>query len=102
MPWKKRQVLLPDAKDNAAVKKYFEKVYPDLDFERVYPSDLKKMVKWFEVLKKNNIEIKLSEPVEEEPEEAVEVEEPKEKPAKRRKPTKEETEDDETKEEKQS
>src|SRR5262245_19453308 len=34
----------PDTKDNGAVKKYFEKVYPDLDFERVYPSDLKKMV----------------------------------------------------------
>jgi hypothetical protein len=71
---------MPDTKDNAAVKKYFEKVYPDLDFERVYPSDLKKMVKWFDVLKKNNIEIKLSEPVEEEKPEEVAVEE--EKPAK--------------------
>jgi hypothetical protein len=53
---------LPDTKDNASVKKYFEKVYPDIDFERVYNSDLKKMVKWFEVLRNNNIEIKLSEP----------------------------------------
>ena len=51
---------VPDGKDNAALKKYFEKVYPDLDFERVYSSDLKKMVKWFEVLKTNEIEIKLS------------------------------------------
>jgi hypothetical protein len=66
---------LPDSKDNDAVKKYFEKVYPDLDFEKVYSSDLKKMVKWYDVLKKNNIEIKLSEPAEEE--EIVE-EEPKE------------------------
>jgi hypothetical protein len=77
---------LPDGKDNAALKKYFEKVYPDLDFERVYASDLKKMVKWFEVLKKNNIEIKLSEPAEEE-EEEVAVEEVKKaeppKPAKK-------------------
>lgn len=56
---------LPDEKDAAAVKKYFEKVYPDLDFERVYSSDLKKMVKWFEVLKKNNVEIKLPEEPEE-------------------------------------
>ena len=32
-----------------------------MDFERVYPSDMKKMVKWFDLLKKNNIEIKLSE-----------------------------------------
>src|SRR4030095_385220 len=29
-------VKVPDGKDNAALKKYFEKVYPDLDFERVY------------------------------------------------------------------
>jgi outer membrane biosynthesis protein TonB len=74
----------PDTKDNTTVKKYFETVYPDLDFERVYPSDLKKMIKWFEVLKKNNIEIKLSEPVEEEqPEEVAVKEEPKEKPVKK-------------------
>ena len=57
---------LPDTKDNNAIRKYFEKVYSDIDFERVYNSDLKKMIKWFEVLKKNNVEIKLSEP---EPEE---------------------------------
>jgi uncharacterized protein DUF6852/uncharacterized protein DUF5606 len=65
---------LPDGKDNAALKKYFEKVYPDMDFERVYASDLKKMVKWFDVLKKNNVEIKLSDPVEEEEEPEVAVE----------------------------
>jgi hypothetical protein len=53
---------LPDGKDNKVLKAYFEKVYPGLDFERVYSSDLKKMVKWLEVLKKNEVEIKLSEP----------------------------------------
>src|SRR6185503_3632366 len=57
---------LPDAKDLDAVKKYFEKVYPEMDFERVYPSDMKKMVKWFETLKKHNVEIKLTETPEEE------------------------------------
>jgi hypothetical protein len=57
---------LPDDKDNAALKVYFTKVYPDMDFTRVYTSDLKKMVKWFSVLKANDIEIKLSEPAEEE------------------------------------
>ncbi|HUB60227.1 MAG TPA: DUF5606 domain-containing protein [Puia sp.] len=57
---------LPDERDAAALKNYFEKVYPDLDFSRVYSSDLKKMVKWFSVLKANHIEIKLSEPEEEE------------------------------------
>ena len=80
---------LPDGKDNAALKKYFEKAYPDLDFERVYASDLKKMVKWFEILKKKNVEIKLTEPpVEEEPEEIVEEEPKKEKPAKKEKAAK--------------
>jgi len=57
---------LPDEKDGAELKAYFTKVYPDLDFGRVYSSDLKKMVKWYSVLKANNIEIKLSEPEEEE------------------------------------
>src|SRR3954469_1122259 len=52
---------LPDVKDDAALKKYFEKAYPDMDFDRVYTSDLKKMVKWYADLKKHNIEIKLSE-----------------------------------------
>ena len=65
---------LPDGKDNKILKAYFEKVYPDLDFERVYSSDLKKMVKWFEVLAKNEVEIKLSEPTEETAEEPIETE----------------------------
>ena len=57
---------MPDDKDAAAVKKYFEKVYPDMDFERVYASDMKKMVKWFSILKAAGVEIKLSEMPEEE------------------------------------
>lgn len=52
---------LPDSNDVKKVKAYFEKVYADMDFERVYTSDMKKMVKWFEVLVKHSIEIKLSE-----------------------------------------
>lgn len=61
----KSKAKMPDVKDNQALKGYFEKVYPDMDFERVYTSDMKKMVKWFEVLKNNNVEIKASEPQEE-------------------------------------
>ena len=52
---------LPDVKDNKALKGYFEQVYPDMDFERVYSSDLKKMVKWYEILRKNNVEMTLGE-----------------------------------------
>lgn len=51
---------LPDEKDAKAVKSYFQKVYPDLDFERVYASDMKKMVKWFGIIKEKGIEIKIS------------------------------------------
>jgi len=52
---------LPEEKDSKAVKTYFEQVYPDLDFERVYASDMKKMVKWFVLIKEKQIEIRLPE-----------------------------------------
>lgn len=56
---------LPDANDNAALKAYFQKVYPDMDFTRVYNSDMKKMVKWHSVLKNAGVEIKYSQKEEE-------------------------------------
>lgn len=74
---------LPDGKDASLVKKYFEKVFPDLDFERVYTSDMKKIVKWYTILKAADVEIKLREfEEEEEAEEASAAEEVAEKPAK--------------------
>ena len=76
----KSGLALPDTKDNAAIKKYFEGAYPDLDFERVYTSDMKKIIKWFEILQKNNIEIKLSAAPEEVPEEEEAPAPVKEKP----------------------
>jgi hypothetical protein len=52
---------MPDVKaDTKELKAYFEKVYPDLDFDRVYASDMKKMIKWYEILTANNIEIPAS------------------------------------------
>jgi hypothetical protein len=80
---------LPDTKDVSAVKKYFEKVYPEMDFERVYPSDMKKMVKWYEQLKKHNIEIKLTE-IPDEVEEEVKEPEPAKEEKKKAKPVKKE------------
>lgn len=59
---------LPSDKDAKAVKAYFEKVYPELDFDRVYASDMKKIVKWFAILKNNDVDIKTAEPEEEEEE----------------------------------
>jgi hypothetical protein len=66
----KSKEALPSDKDAAAIKAYFQKVYPDMDFARVYASDMKKMIKWYAVIKANNIEPKLTE----EPEEDAEAE----------------------------
>ncbi len=57
----KSSETLPDEKDAAAVKTYYQQVFPELDFERVYASDMKKMIKWYKAIKANNVEIKLSE-----------------------------------------
>ncbi|MDQ6756088.1 MAG: DUF5606 domain-containing protein [Bacteroidota bacterium] len=58
---------IPDAKaDGKQLKNYFGKVYPDLDFERVYASDMKKIIKWYGIITENNIEIKQKENSEEE------------------------------------
>ena len=57
----KSTLALPAEKDAKAVLSYFKSVFPDMDFERVYDSDRKKMIKWFAQLKKANIELKLSE-----------------------------------------
>ena len=60
---KKSSEKIPEAAaDNKALKAYFEKVYPDLDFEKVYASDMKKMVRWYQILVKNKIEIKIKSP----------------------------------------
>jgi hypothetical protein len=77
---------LPDVKDNKALKSYFEKVFPDMDFDRVYSSDQKKMVKWFEVLQQNQVDFTVK--TEEEPEEE-EAQTAEEKPVKKDIPKKE-------------
>lgn len=57
---KKSEEKLPEDKsDNKTLKSYFEKVFPEMDFERVYASDMKKMVKWYNIITKNKIEVKV-------------------------------------------
>jgi hypothetical protein len=41
--------------DNNAIKAYFKSVFPEFDEDRVYVSDMKKMVKWFGILKSNDL-----------------------------------------------
>ena len=89
---------IPDEKDAAAVKKYFASVFPAMDLERVYNSDMKKMVRWFGILKKNDIDIVVR-TEEEVPETVTEspVEEPAEKPARKASKAKAEPESGEEK-----
>jgi hypothetical protein len=59
------------------IKEYFKSVFPEFDEERVYQSDMKKMVKWFSLLKNNdllNFEEETEEEVAEEAAPAAEAE----------------------------
>jgi hypothetical protein len=58
--------------DNAAIKGYFKSILPEFDEERVYVSDMKKMLKWYEILKANDL-LRFEEEVEEAPAEAAPV-----------------------------
>ena len=55
---KESEEKLPPSTDNKALKSYFEKVFPHMDFERVYSSDMKKMVRWYEILAEKEIDFK--------------------------------------------
>ncbi|MFL5809661.1 MAG: DUF5606 domain-containing protein [Flavisolibacter sp.] len=81
---KEGKVNLPDVKDNKALQGYFESVYPEMDFERVYPSDMKKMIKWFEVLQANGVDY-TAKPDEEEEVEVEAETEAEEQPAAKKK-----------------
>ncbi|QEC52626.1 hypothetical protein EDD80_10782 [Anseongella ginsenosidimutans] len=62
-----KELPVPEPKaDNKALKDYFEKISPDHDKDRVYVSDIKKIVSWYGILS--------SLPLWEEKEEAPEAE----------------------------
>ncbi len=44
--------------DEESLKNYFEKIVPDFDKEKVYPSDIKKVIRWYNILLQHNIIIK--------------------------------------------
>lgn len=69
---------------NEDVKAYFKSVFPQLDEDRVYVSDMKKMVKWFELLKENDLlDFSALKAAEEAAGDEVEEEQTEEKPAKK-------------------
>jgi hypothetical protein len=40
---------------NDEIKNYISSIYPNIDLERVYISDMKKMLKWYEILKASDL-----------------------------------------------
>jgi hypothetical protein len=47
---------VPTHKDNPVkIREFFAEVAPGYDEDRVYISDIKKVLKWFELLQANNI-----------------------------------------------
>jgi hypothetical protein len=73
-------VALSSKASNDELKKYLESILPDYDHERVYVSDIKKLVQWYNILQKANM-LDFDEPKIEETttEENKEEETPKEK-----------------------
>lgn len=45
----------PSAAQPDELRKYFAEILPDFDRERVYPSDIKKLLNWYNLLISNNI-----------------------------------------------
>lgn len=89
----------PKASDNNAIKDYFKSIFAEIDEDRVYVSDMKKMLKWYDLLKANdllNFEAQAEDTAVETTPEAEPVaevkaetaEEPAEKPAKKAAPKK--------------
>lgn len=72
---KENGAKIPDIlNNNDLIKKYFEEVLPSYDKERVYVSNMKKVLTWYNILAENNL-IDLEEKVEAEPEKTEEKEE---------------------------
>lgn len=70
-----------DLKDNDGLRDFMSEMLPSYDQDRVYTSDIKKMVKWYNLLLKNNL-LEFTEAAEEEvKEEKTAEEKPKAKKA---------------------
>jgi len=56
MQEKETEAGLPDPKaDPKALQSYFKKIVPNYDGEKVHVSDMKKMVRWYNILKQHNL-----------------------------------------------
>jgi len=76
--------------DNATLAAYFKEILPDYDEERVYPSDIKKVLNWYNTLQSKGLVTDLAPAVEEAKEEVPAAEPKKARAAKKAKAKKEE------------
>ncbi|MNQ83721.1 hypothetical protein D3C85_988140 [compost metagenome] len=68
--------------DNAKLTAYFKEILPEYDEERVYPSDIKKVLNWYNTLEAKGLVTDLAPaPVETAEEDPVAEEKPKKAPA---------------------
>ena len=63
---------ISDKENNDVLENYFKEILPDYDQERVYASDIKKILKWYNMLQAKGL-INLDEPVIEDAEELKEA-----------------------------
>ena len=66
--------------DNSKLIAYFKEILPDYDDERVYPSDIKKVLNWYNMLQEKGL-VSKEEPIAEKAAEVVAEEAAEEKPA---------------------
>ena len=83
-----KKITVDPKADGAALRSYMSKIVPAYDEERVYTSDIVKLVKWYYILKEKNLldfdedeEVKIETPV---VEEVMVEEKPKAKKAKKK------------------
>jgi len=76
-----REVSIDLKADGSALYDYFESVLPEFDKDRVYPSDIKKVLAWYNQLLQHDL---ISEPKEEEEAEAEKEETAEGAPAKKK------------------
>ncbi|RUT71935.1 hypothetical protein D0817_04410 [Flavobacterium cupreum] len=75
--------------DNATLAAYFKEILPDYDEERVYPSDIKKVLNWYNTLQaKGLVTDAAPAPAEDKEEAPVAEEKPKKAPAAKKAPAK--------------
>ncbi|NDV78138.1 DUF5606 domain-containing protein [Dysgonomonas sp. 511] len=66
------KVAIPAGMKPDELRKYFKEILPDFDRERVYPTDIKKIMSWYNILTDAGVDFEKVEKAEEAPEEAAE------------------------------